>query len=280
MSLTGCHKSGSSYISCENIGLTFLGKSLDDWVADSHRVQHAALKLGQLFALLNTCLFPVRAESKDLTSLDRGALITRSQVGELVKSLLRKVLNHLPFRLNLVWWISHAAALPVLLLAAIGLVGSGDVCSPLLLLFRLLWTREVRLYVGFVLLSRDLILSLLACCLGLLALILLYLTLIFNSVKAEIFGSFDQLGVLSSLHLQLGATRALRLQHLRLLRLFKASDCVVDYLGAAEFNQFADFLFFVVRLEKSAIKLVSKVYGLVSGAETKRRTGDLEVLNL
>ena len=102
MGLAGCHKSCGSYVSGENICFTLLGKSLDDWVADSHRVQYATFELGQFFALLNTCLFPVRAEGKDLTSLDRSALITRSQVGEFVKSLLRKVLNHLPFRLNLV----------------------------------------------------------------------------------------------------------------------------------------------------------------------------------
>lgn len=162
-----------------------------------------------------------------------------------------------------------------MLLAAIWLVGSSDVCSPLLLLLRLLGTREVRLNVSFVFLSRDLVLSLLTCCLGLLTLVLLYFTLVFNSVEAKIFSGFDELRILSSLHLQLGATRALRLQHLGLLRLFKASDCVVDYLGAAKFNQLAHFFFFVVRFKKSAIKLVSKVHGLVSGAETKRRAGDL-----
>ena len=96
-----------------------------------------------------------------------------------------------------------------MLLAAIGLVGSGDICSPLLLLLRLLGPREVGFYVGFVLLRRDLVLRLLARCLGLLALVLLYLTLIFNSVETEILSSFDQLGVLCCLHLQLGATRTL-----------------------------------------------------------------------
>lgn len=88
-------------------------------------------------------------------------------------------------------------------MSAIWLVGSSDVCSPLLLLLRLLGTREVRLYVGFVFLSRNLVLSLLTCCLGLLTLVLLYFTLVFNSVEAEILSGFDKLRVLSSLHLQL-----------------------------------------------------------------------------
>lgn len=173
MSLTGSHKSSGRDVRSKNIGLVFLCKSLDDWVTDSHRVQYAAFELGQFFAFLDTCFFPLCVKSKDLASLGRGTLVARSQVGELVESLLRKVQYNLPFGLDLIREISYSPALPILLLSTAWLVGSGYVSSPLLLLLSLLGAGEVIFYEGFILLRRNLILSLLASCLNLLALVLL-----------------------------------------------------------------------------------------------------------
>jgi len=100
-------------------------------------------------------------------------LVARSQVGELVESLLRKVRYNLPFGLDLIREVPYAPALPILLLSAAWLVSSGNVGSPLLLFLSLLGAGEVIFYVGFVLLRRNLILSLLAGCLNLLAFVLL-----------------------------------------------------------------------------------------------------------